>query len=118
MGRLKTGTPPRLDKQTIEWAHIEKQIADKEPVMFSFMHSKPLVDQLDCGITYTNPETHKIIRDNLSQSAIYNGNIEGTGPRYCPSIEDKVVRFEDKSDHQVFLEPEGLKSNVIYPNGI
>ena len=118
MGRLKTGTPPRLDGRTIDWSGIDMQEPDKDPTMFSFMHSKPMVEQISCGITYTNTATHSIIKDNIDLSAIYSGNIEGLGPRYCPSIEDKVVRFADKSEHQVFLEPEGLSSHTIYPNGI
>ncbi len=118
MGRLKTGTPPRLDGRTIDWKIVEKQHADENPKMFSFMNQKPITKQIACGITYTNSETHKIIEDNLHLSAIFNGTVEGKGPRYCPSIEDKVVRFEEKESHQVFLEPEGLNTNIVYPNGI
>ena len=118
MGRLKTGTPPRLDGSSIDWSVIEKQDADIEPVLFSFIHSQPIVEQISCGITHTNTKTHDIIKENLKFSSMYNGRIEGKGPRYCPSIEDKVVRFENKSSHQVFLEPEGLSNNTIYPNGI
>lgn len=118
LGRLKTGTPPRLDGRTINWESLETQPADDDPVMFSFLSHKPFVRQIACGITHTNEKTHAIIRDNLSRSAMYGGHIEGIGPRYCPSIEDKIVRFADKSSHQVFLEPEGLDDHTIYPNGI
>ena len=118
IGRLKTGTPPRLDGRTIDWAKLEMQPGDDEPTLFSFLHDKPFVRQISCGITHTNDATHAIIRDNLSRSAMYGGHIEGVGPRYCPSIEDKVVRFADKSSHQIFLEPEGLDDPTIYPNGI
>lgn len=118
IGRLKTGTPPRLDGRTIDWAKLEHQPADDEPEMLSFLHSKPFVPQVSCGITYTNVKTHEIIRENLSKSAMYGGQIEGVGPRYCPSIEDKIVRFSDKDSHQVFLEPEGLEDHTVYPNGI
>jgi tRNA uridine 5-carboxymethylaminomethyl modification enzyme len=118
LGRLKTGTPPRLDGRTIDWAGLEMQPGDDEPSMFSFLSSGPAVRQVSCGITHTNETTHEIIRDNLSRSAMYGGHIEGIGPRYCPSIEDKVVRFADKGAHQVFLEPEGLDDPTIYPNGI
>ena len=118
MGRLKTGTPPRLLAETINWKELEKQKADIEPVFFSFLTTKVNLEQIDCYITYTNSETHKIIRDNIQKSAIFNGNISSKGPRYCPSIEDKVHRFSDKDRHQIFLEPEGLNSNVVYPNGI
>ena len=118
MGRLKTGTPPRLLAETINWKELEKQKADIEPVFFSFLTTKINLEQIDCHITYTNNETHKIIRDNIQKSAIFNGNISSKGPRYCPSIEDKVHRFSDKDRHQIFLEPEGLNSNIVYPNGI
>ena len=118
MGRLKTGTPPRLLAETINWKELEKQKADIEPVFFSFLTTKVNLEQIDCYITYTNRETHKIIRENIQKSAIFNGNISSKGPRYCPSIEDKVHRFSDKDRHQIFLEPEGLSSNVVYPNGI
>lgn len=118
LGRLKTGTPPRLDGRTIDWASLETQPGDDDPVLFSFLHKKPFVRQVDCGITHTNEKTHQIIRENLSRSAMYGGHIEGVGPRYCPSIEDKVVRFADKMSHQVFLEPEGLDDQTVYPNGI
>lgn len=118
MGRLKTGTPPRLDGRTIDWSVLESQPADDDPVMFSFLSSAPTARQVSCGITHTNPQTHEIIQKNLSKSAMYGGHIDGVGPRYCPSIEDKVVRFADKSSHQIFLEPEGLDDATIYPNGI
>jgi tRNA uridine 5-carboxymethylaminomethyl modification enzyme len=118
LGRLKTGTPPRLDGRTIDWAVLEMQPGDEAPVMFSFLHRAPFVRQVACGITHTNAGTHDIIRANLGRSAMYGGHIEGVGPRYCPSIEDKVVRFADKPSHQVFLEPEGLEDPTVYPNGI
>lgn len=118
MGRLKTGTPPRLDGTSINWDGLEQQDADADPEMFSFMHKSPFARQIACGITYTNARTHEIIEKNLSLSAMYGGHIDGVGPRYCPSIEDKVVRFADKDAHQIFLEPEGLNDNTIYPNGI
>ena len=117
-GRLKTGTPPRLDGRTIRWDLLEKQPGDDVPVMFSFLHNKPFADQISCGVTHTNEATHEIIRENLSRSAMYGGHIEGVGPRYCPSIEDKIVRFADKASHQIFLEPEGLDDHTVYPNGI
>jgi tRNA uridine 5-carboxymethylaminomethyl modification enzyme len=117
-GRLKTGTPPRLDGKTIDWDQLEVQPGDADPVMFSFLNKTPLVRQISCGITHTNEQTHDIVRSNLSRSAMYGGHIEGVGPRYCPSIEDKVVRFADKTGHQVFLEPEGLDDDTVYPNGI
>ena len=118
IGRLKTGTPPRIDGRTIAWDKVEKQPGDEEPVMFSFLNSAPVVPQVSCGVTYTNEKTHAIIRKNLDKSAMYGGKIEGVGPRYCPSIEDKIVRFADKDSHQIFLEPEGLKDHTVYPNGI
>jgi tRNA uridine 5-carboxymethylaminomethyl modification enzyme len=118
LGRLKTGTPPRLNGKTVDWSGLEFQPADNDPVLFSFMSTAPLAKQIACGITYTNERTHDIIRENLDKSAMYGGHIAGSGPRYCPSIEDKVVRFADKTAHQVFLEPESLSDNVIYPNGI
>ena len=118
LGRLKTGTPPRLRSSTIDWDRLERQYADDEPMLFSFLSQRPHVRQISCGITHTNTQTHDIIRENLTKSAMYGGHIEGVGPRYCPSIEDKVVRFSDKESHQVFLEPEGLDSDVVYPNGI
>ncbi|MEO1313288.1 MAG: tRNA uridine-5-carboxymethylaminomethyl(34) synthesis enzyme MnmG, partial [Pseudomonadota bacterium] len=118
LGRLKTGTPPRLDGRTIDWSVLEMQEADAEPVLFSFLSDAAEQEQIACGITYTNEQTHEIIRENLSKSAMYGGHIDGVGPRYCPSIEDKVTRFADKSGHQIFLEPESLSDDVIYPNGI
>lgn len=118
MGRLKTGTPPRLDGRTIDWDRLDRQEADREPTLFSFLHDRPFLPQVACGITHTNEATHDLIRANLSRSAMYGGHIEGVGPRYCPSIEDKVVRFADKTSHQVFLEPEGLDDHTVYPNGI
>lgn len=117
-GRLKTGTPPRLDGKTIDWSRIDMQPGDENPTMFSFLNTAPFVRQVACGITSTNAQTHDIVRENLSKSAMYGGYIEGVGPRYCPSIEDKIVRFADKSEHQVFLEPEGLDDSTVYPNGI
>lgn len=118
LGRLKTGTPPRLDGRTIDWSVLERQPGDDDPVMFSFLSTSPSAKQVECGITHTNEETHEIIRTNLTRSAMYGGHIDGVGPRYCPSIEDKVVRFADKPSHQVFLEPEGLNDPTVYPNGI
>ncbi|MDR0807963.1 MAG: tRNA uridine-5-carboxymethylaminomethyl(34) synthesis enzyme MnmG [Gemmobacter sp.] len=117
-GRLKTGTPPRLDGRSIDWDGLDRQDGDDDPVMLSFLNRKPVARQIACGITHTNSRTHEIIRNNLSRSAMYGGHIEGVGPRYCPSIEDKVVRFADKDSHQVFLEPEGLNDHTVYPNGI
>jgi tRNA uridine 5-carboxymethylaminomethyl modification enzyme len=117
-GRLKTGTPPRLDGRTIDWDAVGTQAGDEEPVLFSFMNIGVKVRQIACGITHTNEQTHEIVRRNLDKSAMYGGQIEGVGPRYCPSIEDKVVRFADKDSHQVFLEPEGLSDHTVYPNGI
>lgn len=118
VGRLKTGTPPRLKGRTIDWESLEQQPGDDYPVLFSFRNKRPFVRQVACAITHTNQRTHDIIRANLEQSAMYGGHISGVGPRYCPSIEDKVVRFADKGSHQVFLEPEGLDVDVVYPNGI
>lgn len=118
MGRLKTGTPPRLDGRTIDWAALETQPGDPEPEMLSFLSVRPVAQQVSCAITHTNELTHEIIRRNLHRSAMYGGGIESTGPRYCPSIEDKVVRFSEKPSHQVFLEPEGLTDNTVYPNGL
>ena len=118
MGRLKTGTPPRLDGKTIAWDILESQPGDDDPTVFSFLSKGPEARQVSCGITHTNENTHDIIRDNLSRSAMYGGHIDGVGPRYCPSIEDKIVRFADKTSHQIFLEPESLSNSVIYPNGI
>ncbi len=118
MGRLKTGTPPRLNGRTIDWDTLQSQPGDDNPVVFSFLNTKPSARQISCGITHTNERTHEIIRENLQRSAMYGGHIEGVGPRYCPSIEDKVVRFAEKTSHQIFLEPEGLDDDTIYPNGI
>ena len=118
LGRLKTGTPPRLDGRTIKWDILGSQPGDEAPVMFSFLNKKPTARQVNCGITHTNSNTHAIIRDNLDRSAMYGGHIDGVGPRYCPSIEDKIVRFADKDSHQIFLEPEGLSDHTVYPNGI
>ena len=119
LGRLKTGTPPRLDSRTINWSVLETQAADENPTLFSFLsQKKDIPRQIECGITYTNPTTHAIIQENLAKSAMYGGHIDGVGPRYCPSIEDKIVRFSEKDSHQVFLEPEGLHDHTIYPNGI
>ena len=118
MGRLKTGTPARLDGTTIAWDRLEMQQADAEPVPFSFLSGPITVPQIACGITWTTAETHRIIAERLEESAVYGGRIDGRGPRYCPSIEDKVVRFADKASHQVFLEPEGLDDDTVYPNGI
>jgi tRNA uridine 5-carboxymethylaminomethyl modification enzyme len=118
MGRLKTGTPARLDGRTIDWDRLEMQPADDEPVPFSYLTTQIEVPQIACGITWTTPETHAIIEENMEQSAVYSGAIAGRGPRYCPSIEDKVNRFADRDRHQVFLEPEGLDDHTVYPNGI
>jgi tRNA uridine 5-carboxymethylaminomethyl modification enzyme len=118
MGRLKTGTPARLDGSTIAWDRLEMQPADDEPVPFSFLTEAIAVPQIACGITYTTAETHRIIAERLSESAVYGGRATGVGPRYCPSIEDKVVRFADRTSHQIFLEPEGLDDDTVYPNGI
>ena len=118
LGRLKTGTPPRLDGRTINWSGLEMQAADAEPSLFSFLSDCAPVRQISCGITHTNSKTHDIIEKNLKKSAMYGGHIDGIGPRYCPSIEDKIVRFGEKDSHQIFLEPEGLNDPTIYPNGI
>jgi len=118
LGRLKTGTPPRLDGRTIDWASLETQSADENPVPFSLMTDRITTPQIDCGITRTTPETHAIIRANLHRSAMYSGSIEGIGPRYCPSVEDKIVKFGDRDGHLIFLEPEGLDDDTVYPNGI
>ena len=118
MGRLKTGTPARLDGRTIDFSKCEIQPGDTPPVPFSFLNKTTTIRQVPCWITWTTPETHKIIRDNLHLSSVYGGSIHGRGPRYCPSIEDKIVRFSDKDRHQIFLEPEGLDDPTIYPNGI
>jgi|TARA_B110000908_G_scaffold94089_1_gene111526 tRNA uridine 5-carboxymethylaminomethyl modification enzyme len=118
LGRLKTGTPPRLDGRTIKWDLLESQAGDEDPALFSFMSKGVSARQISCGMTYTNERTHDIIRENLEKSAMYGGHIDGIGPRYCPSIEDKIVRFGEKDSHLVFLEPESLSDNVVYPNGI
>ena len=118
IGRLKTGTPPRLDARTINFNILEKQDADKDPYFFSFLTKENFNKQVSCSMTYTNEKVHKIIEKNLSKSAMYSGNIQGVGPRYCPSIEDKIVKFSEKNRHQIFLEPEGLNDHTIYPNGI
>jgi tRNA uridine 5-carboxymethylaminomethyl modification enzyme len=118
MGRLKTGTPARLDGRSIDWASLDMQAADDDPVPFSFLTTKITTPQISCGITHTSAATHDIIRANLGRSAMYSGQIESRGPRYCPSIEDKVVRFADRASHQVFLEPEGLDDDTVYPNGV
>ncbi|WP_137930255.1 tRNA uridine-5-carboxymethylaminomethyl(34) synthesis enzyme MnmG [Mesorhizobium comanense] len=118
LGRLKTGTPPRLDGRTIDWASLESQAADENPVPFSLMTDRITTPQIDCGITRTTAATHELIRANLGRSAMYSGSIEGVGPRYCPSIEDKIVKFGDRDGHQIFLEPEGLDDSTVYPNGI
>ncbi|MDB4821225.1 tRNA uridine-5-carboxymethylaminomethyl(34) synthesis enzyme MnmG [Candidatus Pelagibacter sp.] len=118
IGRLKTGTPPRLDARTIKYDNLEEQFADEDPYFFSFLTKKNLNKQVSCRMTYTNEKVHKIIQKNLKRSAMYSGSIQGVGPRYCPSIEDKIVKFADKDRHQIYLEPEGLNDNTIYPNGI
>ena len=118
IGRLKTGTPPRLDARTINFKNLEKQAADENPSFFSFLTKSTSNKQVSCSMTYTNEKVHKIIEKNLSKSAMYSGSIQGVGPRYCPSIEDKVVKFAEKTRHQIFLEPEGLDDHTIYPNGI
>ena len=118
MGRLKTGTPPRLDGRTIDWASLAMQAGDKPPIPFSFLTDGITTRQISCGVTATTAETHRIIGERLSESAVYGGKLAGRGPRYCPSIEDKVVRFSDRDSHQIFLEPEGLDDPTVYPNGI
>lgn len=118
LGRLKTGTPARLDGRTIDWDSIGRQSADEEPVPFSFMTDRITTPQIDCGVTRTTPATHRIIEENIGKSAMYSGQIEGVGPRYCPSIEDKIVKFGERDGHQIFLEPEGLDDDTVYPNGI
>jgi len=118
IGRLKTGTPPRLDARTIKFDNLEEQFADDDPYFFSFLTKKNLNKQVSCRMTYTNEKVHKIIQKNLKKSAMYSGSILGVGPRYCPSIEDKIVKFADKDRHQIYLEPEGINDNTIYPNGI
>jgi tRNA uridine 5-carboxymethylaminomethyl modification enzyme len=118
VGRLKTGTPPRLDARTIKYDNLEEQFADDDPYFFSFLTKKPFNKQVSCRMTYTNEKVHKIIQKNLNRSAMYSGSIQGVGPRYCPSIEDKIVKFAGKDRHQIYLEPEGLNDHTIYPNGI
>ncbi len=118
LGRLKTGTPPRLDGSTINYKNLEKQEADTDPEYFSFLTMKTYNKQIACSVTYTNKKVHELIKKNLKRSAMYSGSIKGVGPRYCPSIEDKVVKFSDKTRHQIFLEPEGLNDITVYPNGI
>ena len=118
LGRLKTGTPPRLDGSTINYDDLEKQDADTDPEYFSFLTKKTYNKQIACSVTYTNKKVHEIVKKNLNKSAMYSGSIKGVGPRYCPSIEDKIVKFSDKTRHQIFLEPEGLNDNTVYPNGI
>ena len=118
LGRLKTGTPPRLDGSTINYANLERQNADSRPEYFSFLTDKTYNKQITCSVTYTNKQVHEIIKKNLKKSAMYSGSIKGVGPRYCPSIEDKIVKFSDKTRHQIFLEPEGLNDDTVYPNGI
>jgi len=118
LGRLKTGTPPRLDGTTIDYANLEKQDADVDPEYFSFLTKKTYNKQIACSVTYTNKKVHEIIKKNLKKSAMYSGSIKGVGPRYCPAIEDKIVKFSDKTRHQIFLEPEGLNDKTVYPNGI
>ncbi len=118
IGRLKTGTPPRLDSRTINYQNLEEQHADNDPYFFSFLTKSNLNKQISCRMTYTNEAVHKLISKNLKRSAMYSGNIKSVGPRYCPSIEDKIVKFSDKQRHQIFLEPEGLEDYTVYPNGI
>ncbi|WP_102959353.1 tRNA uridine-5-carboxymethylaminomethyl(34) synthesis enzyme MnmG [Mangrovicella endophytica] len=118
LGRLKTGTPARLDGRSIDWSGLDRQRPDDEPTPFSYLTTAITNPQIDCGITRTTPDTHRIIRENLSRSALYGGRIEGVGPRYCPSIEDKIVKFGDRECHQIFLEPEGLDDDTVYPNGL
>ncbi|RCW20369.1 tRNA uridine 5-carboxymethylaminomethyl modification enzyme [Ciceribacter lividus] len=118
LGRLKTGTPARLDGRTIDWSSLERQAADDEPTPFSFLTDRISNPQIECGITRTTDRTHALIRENIHLSAMYSGQIEGVGPRYCPSIEDKIMRFGDRDGHQIFLEPEGLDDDTVYPNGI
>ena len=118
IGRLKTGTPPRLDGSTIDYGNLERQDADTDPEYFSFLTNKTYNEQISCSVTYTNKKVHDIIKKNLNKSAMYSGSIKGVGPRYCPSIEDKIVKFSDKTRHQIFLEPEGLNDKTVYPNGI
>ena len=118
LGRLKTGTPPRLDSRTINYSSLEEQFADTNPYFFSFLTKNNFNKQISCHMTYTNEKVHSIIKKNIKRSAMYSGSIKGVGPRYCPSVEDKIVKFENKTRHQIYLEPEGLSDPVIYPNGI
>ncbi len=118
IGRLKTGTPPRLDSRTINFSNLEEQFADEDPYFFSFLTTKNINKQISCRMTYTNQDVHKIISKNIKRSSMYSGSIQGVGPRYCPSIEDKIVKFAEKQRHQIFLEPEGLNDYTVYPNGI
>jgi len=118
LGRLKTGTPPRLDGTTIDWSAVEMQPGDDPPEPFSVMTDRITTPQIQCGITRTTPATHEVIRANVHRSPMYSGQIKSSGPRYCPSIEDKIVRFGDRDGHQIFLEPEGLDDTTVYPNGI
>ncbi len=118
IGRLKTGTPPRLDSKTINYKNLEEQFADDDPYFFSFLTKKKYNKQISCCMTYTNESVHKIILKNIKRSAMYSGSIQGVGPRYCPSIEDKIFKFAEKQRHQIFLEPEGLNDSTVYPNGI
>ena len=118
LGRLKTGTPPRLDSRTINYSNLEEQLADDKPYFFSFLTKQNLNQQVSCRMTYTNEKVHSIIKKNLNKSAMYSGYIQGVGPRYCPSVEDKIVKFAGKTRHQIYLEPEGLNDHTIYPNGI
>ncbi len=118
LGRLKTGTPARLDGRTIDWSRLEEQKSDENPVPFSFLNDKITVPQISCYMTYTSEATHQVIRDNIKRAPMYSGQIQSRGPRYCPSIEDKIMRFADKDRHQIFLEPEGLDDPTVYPNGI
>ena len=118
LGRLKTGTPPRLDGGTIDWSAVEMQPGDDPPEPFSTMTDRITTPQIQCGITRTTAATHEVIRANVHRSPMYSGQIKSTGPRYCPSIEDKIVRFGDRDGHQIFLEPEGLDDSTVYPNGI
>jgi len=118
IGRLKTGTPPRLDSRTINFSNLEEQFADDDPYFFSFLTKKNINKQISCRMTYTNESVHKIILKNIKRSAMYSGSIQGVGPRYCPSIEDKIIKFSEKQRHQIFLEPEGLNDHTVYPNGI
>jgi tRNA uridine 5-carboxymethylaminomethyl modification enzyme len=118
LGRLKTGTPARLDGRTINWSSLEEQRGDNPPQPFSFLTDRIEVPQISCFMTYTSEKTHEVIRNNIHRAPMYSGQIKSRGPRYCPSIEDKIMRFADKDRHQIFLEPEGLDDPTVYPNGI